>query len=165
MTMRAFVVALVGLATLGLGGGYAWREAWTLVTAIVAFGLLWGVGYWRGLGWTASVGFVFFVMMAALGLLSQIPLTLILACALATLVAWDLSYFRQHLDQGDVREALYLRLVHFFRLGGIIILGLLLGWVTLRLQTTLRPVWGIGLGILIIVGLSRMVRFLRQESD
>jgi hypothetical protein len=133
---------------------------------IIAVGLLWLIGQWRGLNWTASWGFALFVAAIIYGNLQGVSLLWLLPGILTTLAAWDLSHFSQYLTSvKDVREETDLRWHHFLRLGIIIGLGSFLGFSAISFETELHFMWAILLGLLAIIGLSQAVRFLRQESD
>ena len=165
VTLRLINYTLIVLSTLGLGVGLVWSQLWSVALVVFVVGILWGIGVWRDVGWTANLGLIFFALAAIIGTLRQLPLGLMLACLLTALLAWDAGYFERRLVDVEVRRPLILYRTHFLRLASVIGLGLIIGWGMLRLETNLSPVWGIGLGLLIVIGLSRTIRFLRQESD
>lgn len=164
--MYLFTLALIGTATLILAVGHALNALWYVAIMIIAVGLLWLIGQRRGLNWTASLGFAFFVAAIIYGNLQGISLLWLLPGILITLAAWDLSHFSQYLGSvEDVRKETNLRWHHFLRLGIIIGLGSFLSISAISFETELYFVWAILLGLLAIIGLSQTVRFLRQESD
>ena len=84
----------------------------------------------------------------------------------ATLVAWDLDHFRQRLQQaGQIEGEVELRRAHLQRLLAVVVLGGLAGVVALTFQVRLNLGWIILLGVVAIVGLSRVIGRLRRESD
>lgn len=164
--MSVFTLTLIGTATMILAAGHALNALWSVAFMIVAVGLLWLIGQWRGLNWTASLGFTLFVAAIIYGNLQGVSLLWLLPGILTTLAAWDLSHFSQYLSSAkDVREETDLRWHHFLRLGIIIGLGSFLSISAISFETELHFIWAIFLGLLVIIGLSQAVRFLRRESD
>jgi hypothetical protein len=164
--MYVFTLTLIGTATMILAAGHALNALWSVALMIVAVGLLWLIGQWRGLNWTASLGFTLFVLATIYGTLQGISLLWLLPGILTTLVAWDLSHFGQYLSSvEDVRKETNLRWHHFLRLGIIIGLGSFLSISAISFETELHLMWAILLGLMAIIGLSQAVRFLQRESD
>lgn len=164
--MKFFVPISIGLATFGLAIGYALSTLWTGVAIIVALGLFWLVGQWRGWRPVSVLTAIFFICATAFGIWQGVSTGWMLFSIVATLVAWDLSLFVHRLEQAErIAAERELKRVHLQRLLSVAGLGLLLGGIALRLQFEFSLGWGIFLGLLAIVGLSRIIGFLRRESD
>jgi hypothetical protein len=164
--MKFFVSISIGLATFGLAIGYALNALWIGAAIIVALGLFWLVGQWRGWRSVSVLAAIFFIFAAALGIWQGVTATWMLFSLVVTLVAWDLDQFTHRLEQGEqIVGETELKRPHLQRLLIVAGLGFLFGGIALRLQVELNLGWGIFLGLLAIVGLSRIIGFLRQESD
>jgi hypothetical protein len=164
--MKIFVSISIGLATFGLTIGYALSTLWTGVAIIVALGLFWLVGHWRGWRPVSVLTAIFFICATAFGVWQGVSAGWMLFSLVGTLVAWDLSLFVHRLEQIErIATENELKRVHLQRLLGVAGLGLLLGGIALRLQFEFNLGWGILLGVLAIVGLSRIIDFLRREND
>jgi hypothetical protein len=164
--MKYLVSISIGLATLGLVIGYALSILWIWVALIVALGLFWLVGQWRGWRPVATLVAIFFIFATAFGVWQGVSAGWMLFSIVTTLVAWDLSLFVHRLEQARrIAAERELKQIHLQRLLGVAGLGFLFGGITLRLQFELNLGWGIFLGLLAIVGLSRIIGFLRRESD
>lgn len=93
------------------------------------------------------------------------PPWLPLVAIIGSLGAWDLDYFLQRLKvakQDQVHPRLGLE--HLRRLGITEGLGLLLGIVGITTRTQLNFWAAVGLILIIAIGLSRLVAFLRKQN-
>lgn len=163
--MRIVIYGLIGLALMLLTVSLAIYDLWTVAIAVAVVGIFWMIGIWRGIPWAASWGLLTFGFAAAYGLLNHVSLNLILPAIIATLAAWDLDGFQTSIAGIEVRQQTALMWRHLIRLAEVIVIGLVLGWIVLNIETSLRPIWGILLGLFIMIGLGRTIRYLRQESD
>ena len=166
MNLRWFVLGMVGVAAASLAVGLGLDQFWNAAGIVLMMGALWGVGVWRGIGWPANLGLFFFASVAAYGALKRIPMLWLLPGITAALLAWDLGHFRQYLNHArEIRHESALKRGHYLRLGLSIGLGLALSRLALRVETALTPFWAILLGLLGIFSLSRVIRFMRRESE
>ena len=84
----------------------------------------------------------------------------------AALSAWDLDHFVQRLNGvGRVTKVRDLEQRHLQRLLIVDVSGLMLSVVALGIKVEFGLVTAMLLGLLVILGLSRMVGFLRREGD
>jgi hypothetical protein len=127
---------------------------------IQAFGLL-GVGVVWMLGqikwtWVASIGLPIITLAAALGLICELPMWLMVVGFLFAFMAWDLVEFKSRIKQGSEEDQLNsLALIHYARLGLVLALGFgvvaLTRFIRLRFNfelaalLTLAGVWGLSL--------------------
>jgi hypothetical protein len=160
----------IGLTTWALALGYARSGLWAWTSLIVALGGLWLLGQWRGWGWMASVGLVFFVVAAAAGLWLNLATGWMLLGVVAALATWDLDHFVQRLrsvggDETPAEQWRELEQRHLRRLLIVDGLGLLLALVALEIKVKLSFGIAFSLGLLAVLGLSRVIGFLRRESE
>ena len=176
------ICILVATAALALGYGLNRQPIGVLV--FVALGLLWLVGQRYALRAFAGLGMLGFTGGALLGTLYGVQSGWMLVGITAALVAWDLHHFIQHMrvseqaettpedagERADIEgrtdaEARVLEHLHLRRLAIVSGLGLLLGTLALTVRLTLSFGIIVALGLVAIYGLSRLVHYLRQESD
>ena len=165
--MKAFVSISIGLATFGLTIGYVLNALWIGAAIIVALGLFWLVGQWRGWRPVSVLVAIFFIFTTAFGVWRGVSTGgWMLFSLVVTLVAWDLDQFTHRLEQAEqIAGETELKRIHLQRLLIVAGLGFLFGGIALRLQFEFNLGWGIFLGLLAIAGLSRIIGFLRRESD
>jgi len=176
---------LLAAAALALGYGLNGELSNGLQFALffVALGLLWLVGQRYAIRASATLGLLGFTVGALLGAWFGVESGWLLIGVTAALVAWDLHYFVQHIREGEnadveaqadedvqtdtppYQNARVLERAHLQRLGIVSGLGLPLGVLAMTVQLTLRFSVVLGLGLIAIFGLSRLVRYLRQEGD
>jgi hypothetical protein len=165
MTAKLLLVStIIAMGALALGYGLIGLWVWTMF--IVTLGLVWLIGQRRDWGWMASVGLVLFVSTAAFGLWLGAGTGWMLIGVVAALSAWDLDHFTQRLSgAGRVESARDLERRHLQRLLTVDVSGLVLAIVALGIKVE----FGLGtatlLGLLVILGLSRMVGFLRRKGN
>ncbi len=155
---------IIAAGTLAAGYGFNNQPLGALL--FVALGLLWLVGQRYKRPIVASASFLCFVVGAVLGAWYGVKSGWLLCGVTAALVAWDLSHFVAHVQETkNVENLRALERAHLQRLGLVGGLGLLLGVLALTVRLTLRFSVVIALGLVGVFGLSRLIRFLRQESD
>jgi hypothetical protein len=156
-------VAVAGVA-LATGYALARRPIWTGVIAVAA--LLWLLLQSRGSAKLGELGLIAGVSAAGIGVLFDVGAGWMLVGLVATLTAWDLAAFSVWLqDCPTADEARALVRVHLQRLLVADALGLALALVALQLRV--RPRLGILLllGLVLAVGLSQLVRYLRRQTE
>lgn len=188
LSTRVFTVArlmtistLVAAATLAIGYGLHGQPIGTLI--FIAFGVLWLVGQRYALRASAGLGLLGFSAGVLLGTLYGVSNGWMLVGITAALIAWDLQHFIQHMhasvhvetdpadtareDTGGHIDAATraLERAHLQRLGLVSGAGLLLGGLALTIRLTLGFGVVLALGLVAIFGLSRLIHYLRQESD
>jgi prepilin signal peptidase PulO-like enzyme (type II secretory pathway) len=176
------ISTLVATAALALGYGLNRQPIGVLV--FIALGLLWLVGQRYALQAFAGPGLLGFTIGVLLGTLYGVQSGWMLVGITAALVAWDLQHFVQHIHvseqtettpedaegrvdvevRGDAEKRALERL-HLQRLAIVSGLGLLLGTLALTVRLTLSFGVILALGLVAIYGLSRLIHYLRQESD
>lgn len=161
--MKVSILISIGLATLGLALGYALHAHWLWAGLAIGLGLGWLVGQGWGWYWPAPVGFTLLIGLAAWGVWQGLSPGWFLFSTVAALVAWDLANFAQRQQQAAPEaRAAGLAGLHLRRLLPVAGLGWLLGYLALNLHFNLSFGWALLLGLLVILGLSRAIGFLKQ---
>lgn len=165
LTRRLCIAAIV-IASGALALAYGLDEQGQWSPVFVALGLLWGIDHWRGERKVAAFGLLGLVVGAVLGFWVGLAGRWLLLSTVAALAAWDLDDFAQRLqDVGDDEDARTLEHHHVRRLAAVSGIGLLLGALALTLRFDLRFGVVFALGLIAVFGLSRLMKFLRRESD
>ena len=165
MTARLLPIT-IGLAAIVLAMGYAVGGAWKVSPILLAAGVLWWIGQKRHWNLLASVALVGFVVAAAMGLWMGLPAGWMLVGVVAALSAWDLDHFARRLRGVErVEMRLALERFHILRLVSVDSLGLLLAGVALAVQYKFSFDVALVLGLVVVLGLSQMISYLRRESD
>ncbi len=156
----------IGLATSSLALGYALSSRWIWAIVIVGLGLCWLAGQQRAGSWLTGLGLIACVTAAAFGVWWGLSTGWMLFSTVAALAAWDLDHFARRIQpaaqmEGETR----LKRAHFQRLSIVVGLGLLLGSVALSLQVELNLAGAILLGLLVIIGFSRVIGFLKDRGN
>lgn len=167
-----FCILLAGLAA---AAGFTLAGAWQLGVLAVGLASLWIVARRKGWSGASSPLLLGFIVLAALGTGLRGGAIWTPLCLAAALAAWDLDRFAGRLAGGpptasagaDERaaDAAALERRHLARLGGVIGLGLALGWASQALRLKLDLTVMLLLGFVAILGLSWLVRSLVRESD
>ncbi len=167
MKLSPYVLTFSTLIAAGaLALGYGLNARFLGALFFVALGLLWLVAQrYRWLP-VASLGLLGLTIGAVLGALYGVKGGWLLVGITTALVAWDLHHFVQHVQASENLENLRaLERAHLWRLGGVVGVGLLLSTLALTIRLTLRFSVILILVLVAFFGLSRLVRYLRRESD
>ena len=158
LTFGAVVVATVVLMLV-----YLFEGRMDLAAITVGVSLIWLIGIWRGWDWSAYVGFITLTGIAALGAgLGVLPLGMLVA-VIATLIAWDSHRFVLRLGHADhIIDESSLQKIHLRRLAITAGMGLVLGVLALNLELNLGLGWVILMGLIVAVGLSWLVSFVKR---
>jgi hypothetical protein len=154
----------IGLATALLVAGYALGGRPIGVLPLLAMLALWLVGRRRGWLWVDSAGLLGYSGAAAAGMAMGLGAGWMLTGLVAALSAWDLAAFAAWLrdvQPADKAKAVALR--HLRHLVIVDVVGLLLAGMALQARLRLSLTVMLLLGLVVIVGVSRAVSFLRRE--
>lgn len=162
------IVGLVSIAVSGgaLAGGYALagRPVESALSAVVA--IVWLILHRRGVTFAGDFGLIATTGAAAIGMMLSAGSAWMLVGLVAALTAWDLEAFGRWLqDCPAVDEARALRRTHLRRLLVVDLLGLGLALLALQLSVRLRLGVLVLLGVVLAIGLSRVVRYLRRQAE
>lgn len=163
--MRKVTTIAIGCATLGLGIAFESTVHWAWVGTVLLAALFWLTEPWHGQSWAPTAGLLSIAALVVLGVVLGLPNLWLLTSLVWALVAWDLDHFGRYLDEvPDVRNETELVHGHFRHLGGVAGLGWLLGAMALSVKLTFDFIWTLALGTLVVLGLTGMIRYTRQES-
>ncbi len=164
MRTLVLVAALLASGLLALGffsGNWPFLALLALLPGVAAL-----LGHWRSWSWLSALALTLFVGLAAAGVWLKAGPGWMLGGLIAALSAWDLSnWCRQLRAAGRVPDEVVLSRRHLGRLLAVDLVGLLLGGTALLLRLHFGLFWALVLGLLLIVGLTQAVSFLRQESE
>lgn len=160
------VIGAIALASASLAGGLIAVGETPFASAPVIFGALWVAGVILRQRWTRKVALPGLVIVAAGATFAQVAPLVPLAGLVMALVAWNLDDLEQRLSQADtVLNEQALRRTHIARL--LIVAGLAIG-VGAVVSTVRFEIGAIGaliLGILAVLGFSRIMALLRQMAQ
>jgi hypothetical protein len=158
--------AAIGFAAGILALGYGLSGIVYGALLALGLGVLWLVGHWRRVSWAASLGLVLVAGTAAAGILQDVGAGWMLVAVIAALSAWDLDAFVGRLKRtARVEGQEGLERQHLLRLLIVNLLGLVLASVALGLRFRIGFGLVLLLAMLAVLGLSRAIGLLRQESD
>jgi hypothetical protein len=163
--MKNTISISISLATISLALGYAQGSLWPGAGLIVVLGLLWLGGQQLQTHWLPNLGFVALVGAAAYGIWQELSVVWMLLGIVTALVPWDLVHFSQRLRQvGHISGEAQLKRDHLRRLLPVAGAGLALAGVALSFQFELSLGWAMILGLLVVIGLGRVIRRNQLKS-
>jgi hypothetical protein len=155
----------IGLAMALLVTGYALGGQIAGVPVIMALAALWLVGQWRGWHWVDAMGLAVYCGVAATGMWLGLGAGWMLAGLVVTLSAWDLAAFaRWAQNLKPAEKAAVLVRQHLLRLLIVDAAGLLLAGAALTMRLRLGLALTLLLGLVAILGVSRVIAFLRHQT-
>jgi hypothetical protein len=160
--LLASIVLAAGAIALGYeSGGY--RSGTVLVLAV---GLLWLLSTLLDRGEMAPLGLLSLAGAATFGLWLGLEASWMVCGLVAALSAWDLDHFARRLRQaGQVEKVRRLEAVHLRRLAIVDGVALLVATVALVIRVELGFGMALLLGVLAMLGLSRVIRSSRRQGD
>lgn len=149
---------IIIMAALAAVIGYGLNSDWLGSAVAAGLGLLWLSGQRRATGWVSNPAFMALVGVAAWGVWAGVATGWMLTTTVAALAAWDLAHFRRRLAQvAQVENQAKLTQEHLQRLLLVAGLGWLVGGAAGLIRFELSLVWVAGLGLLLLIGLSRLL--------
>lgn len=154
------------VTTISLLAGFALAEMWWGAGLAILLGGLWFGAQWRGRSARQTLLMVAAIALAGVGVWRGTPAWPMLVAVVATLAAWELSHTNRPVTPAKHRridKQMSLRRLHRRRFGLVALFGLLFGALALSLQFRLTLGWAIFLGLVIVIGLGRVVNLIQQE--
>ena len=165
-TIYRFFLGHLLVAVAALAAAFAIPDAWWFSLGVVFFGGLWFAANRRGVGGLGSLLLFAFLLSATVGFLIGAPAALLLLTALGALGAWDLDQFLNRLRSVErVEYESGLGRDHLRRLLLVEGIGLLAGGLALTVRFALAFWWIVLLALLAVIGISRVVAFVRKETE
>ncbi len=134
---------------------------------ILVFGVLWLLAVWQRWRWFATIGLIFCVLVAALGLwFLDFPPGWMFAGAIGGLLAWDLTWFRyrqRFIASEEERRGMEAR--HLVRVSVLALLGFLLASVAMAIKMEFNFHWALLLGLVAILGTMQLVSWFRERGS
>jgi len=159
------LIASIILASSAFIVAYGLGVLWLPTVAILVLGVAWILAPRAAWPWLPWVMMTLLVVIAAVGAwlaLRPVPLVVGLVAAVS---AWDLDLFVRQLRRVDrVERGDRLKRRHLRRLVAVDGVGLLMAILALTVEIQLTFALALGLGLAALVGLSRLIVFLRQET-
>jgi hypothetical protein len=153
-------------ATLAVGFGYALDGQIYTAFAFALLGAFWCEALLRDWRWSAPFMLLLFISGALFGVASGFSPFIMLLGVVAALAAWDLDGLLQRFSQvkPQARQP-GLERRHLQRLAVVAGVGLLLGSVALIIQVQLSFILAAVLVLVVIIGISQVVQYLRRSSS
>jgi hypothetical protein len=164
---RSFWIAsgCIVLATLGLALGFTLGGEELLAPVVTILGILWLVAVQREWQWVTTIALIGFVVGAAFAALKGFLPGLMLVVLVAVLSAWDLvsmlarfGRVKKEAVEGGIERR------HLYRLAAVDGIGLLLGSAGLLLKLNLSFGVELLLGLVVAIGLSQLILYLRRSN-
>jgi hypothetical protein len=150
-------------AVAALAIGYAVGGRWPVSLVYVFLGLVWYLAQRRWVSGLENIMLFLFIAGAAVAFWAGAPGWMLLVGSILTLGAWDLDHFSQRLSRVDrVDFDTGLGWAHLARLGLVESIALAAGLVPLLVRFEIGFWWIMLLAFLAIIGLSRVVAFVRR---
>ncbi len=154
---------LLSAIALGWGIAEAGLPTWSLWLAILD--TIWLIALWRRITWSSSIGLLLSVLFAAIGILLNASPGWMLAGSMFALLAWDLTEFRRRLSLAYFEDDLPgLEKRHLLRLALLTLAGLSLASIPLFTSLRFSFEWILLLAVVIALGLTQLVRWLRGRE-
>lgn len=152
-TVGLFLSTFLSIAM--MAAGYFGAGMVNQAFGLIAVGVVWLAGQLKWT-WVASMGLSIMTLAAAMGLIYELPMALMVGGFLFAFIAWDLMEFKSRVKQGSEEDQLNrLTMKHFVRLGLVLALGfgvvVLTRFIRLRFNfemaalLTMAGVWGLSL--------------------
>ncbi len=159
-------VALFSSVLLGVGSlarGYSEIGLDAVTRWIFILGALWLITLWNGAGWFSALALVLVFLASAFGLWFRFAPGWMFAGGIFTLIAWDLTRFRQRLIFLPAREDKRgVERRHIARLSYLSLIGLFIASITMFLRGAFTNEWGILLLTVLVLESLQLIAWLRK---
>ncbi len=161
--MKKLIFGTISLATILIVAATASASQWIISLVALLVGLGWLVAQYQRWPRLRSPAFFFFVVVAALGMLTRSSSLWLFLAVLVGLTAWDLGQFAHQLAQtSDLRDETGLIRSHLNRLTKVLGGSLVLGTIGLNLQFQFSILPAVLLGLIGILALNWAMRRMRR---
>jgi hypothetical protein len=155
--------ASIALATGLLAIGYA-RSDWSyLLPWILFFGVAWIVAQRRGWQWFPAIGLALTAVGAAFGLMLEINSTWMVAGVLFSLIAWDLSAFRERTQFAAAEDVPGMEKRHLARLGVLAAVGTVLASLPMLFHLKFGFGWLVFFVFAAALAFAQLVSWIHQK--
>ena len=159
-----FYFMSLAAVTISVGVGYiaSGFSAWAI--AIFLLGGFWAIAYLWKWPWGNSFSFALFCLAIVFGAWVEVNQYWLIIAIISALAAWDIANLiarTRRVARIDDEDNIVVH--HLRRLGGVLVIGLVVCLLALNLRLTLTFGWILILGFMMILALSKVVSFLRQR--
>ena len=161
------IIALVSniiLSILSLAWGFAEAGMKPLSDFLIFFGIVWLYSLRRHWDWFSSLGLFVAIVIAAIGIWLEIPLSWMIAGVIFALFAWEMAEYRRQRRFMVIDDNLRgMERRHIARISLAVFAGLILISLDLlhRGQFTLE--WGVMLAVVTSLGFAQVMVWLKQH--
>jgi hypothetical protein len=162
LTLIALLSSIV-ISSTALTWGYAQSGFASFAVWIIILGLGWLLAVSQRWFWYSSFALIVVTIFSALGLWFGFSPGWLFAGDIFALFAWDMTDFRQQLDltaKNDNMRGVERR--HLLRVSLLALAGMALASITMLLRQEFTFEWGVLLVIVILLGSSQFVEWLRR---
>jgi hypothetical protein len=163
LTNIAFSISII-LGTGLLARGYSLAGYDVFTRWFIALGIIWLIGQYSRWDWFSPAALIIVILAASLGLWMDFHAGWLIAGAIFSLVAWDLSEFRR-LNRAKPKDGLRgTEQRHIARLSFLALIGLIFATLLLFLRRELTSDWGYLLLTMFAVSLIQFLIGLRVNK-
>jgi len=164
--IRRFFWLELLIAAVSLAVGYAISGWWIASGVVIFLGAVWAAVRFRGGSGLEGLLLYLFLFAAAAGFWVGSPGWLMLLTSVAALGAWDLDHFLQRLSEAeDIEFETGLGRDHLKRLFLVQGIGFAAGFLALIARPKIGFWWAVLLVLLAVIGLSRIIAYVRREAE
>jgi len=157
-----FVSAVV--CTLSFGLGFLLTGSHGLAVVAFSIGCLWTISHWKEWSWGDLAGFAIYSFLLAVGGWQGVAIPWLVVGIASLIITWDIARLSAQMKRVEriVDEDGLIRR-HLLRLGSLLVIGLCLSILALNLRLMLSFDLGLILSLVMIITLSRVITFLREN--
>jgi hypothetical protein len=156
-----FSSALIGVGSLAWGYSEVGLDAVT--RWILILGALWLITLWNRAGWFSPIALTLVFLASAFGLWFRFAPGWMFSGGIFTLIAWDLTRFRQRLIFLPAREDKRgVERRYIARLSYLSLIGLFIASITMFLRGAFANAWGVLILIVLVLESLQLIAWLRK---
>ena len=161
------LVVSITISTAAISVSFLTASLWVPAAVVILLGIVWIGAYISGRGpWITWAMTGLFTAAAAVGAWLELRAFLLVVGLTAAVSAWDLDHHRRNMENADLVERRTLvDQRHVRRLAVVDAISLIAALAALRVRIRLSFSVAILLGLVALIGLSRVMTFLRSEDE
>lgn len=148
----------LGIVIAVLSLGFTQIYLWIAIGLVWLLALIWGVGFWRGWGWSENLFFVILVMVCGVGVLMGVWPIWCMIGLFASLMTWDLHRFIWRIRRAKrIQDEERLVQRHLQRLASVLGVGVLMSIAAMLIRLELSFGFAVLLGLLAVIALGQLI--------
>jgi len=161
------LIMSIAISTAAISVPFLTASLWVPAAAVILLGVVWIGAHNSGRGpWITWAMMGLFTVAAAVGAWLELRPFLLVVGLTAAVSAWDLDHHGRNMENADLVERRTLvDKRHARRLAVVDAISLIAALAALRVRIRLSFSVAILLGLVALIGLSRVMTFLRSEED